>query len=117
MILPTLCQICPLSPGAHLILSVEKIEVLCYIYNTLFRWWTALLEGEAPIDPKSIESVLPMNELQDEEQMKLHELMFNQEQKLKGLPTSEEQVIKFALLELKISKFIYHTLTLTAKNS
>ena len=51
-----------------------------------------MLEGETPIDPKSIESVIPMSDLQDEEQMKVEEMMWNQEQKEKGLPTSDDQV-------------------------
>jgi len=70
-----------LQPGEAIYIWLQKVKD---------KWWTALLENEKPIDPKSIDAVRPMEDLAEDEQMKIQELMWNEEQKRKGLPTSDE---------------------------
>jgi len=77
-----------LSPGESINIWLQKEKE---------RWWTALIEGEEPIDIKNIEAVRPMEELSEEEQMKIQELMWNQERKQQGLPTSDEMKMRSTL--------------------
>ncbi|CAG7836195.1 unnamed protein product, partial [Allacma fusca] len=70
-----------LTPGEAIYIWLQKAQE---------KWWTALIEGEEPIDMKDIEPVRPMEDLPEDEQQKIQELMWNHEQKQKGLPTSDE---------------------------
>ncbi|XP_022080537.1 nudC domain-containing protein 3-like isoform X2 [Acanthaster planci] len=70
-----------LHPGNYVQISLEKLKQ---------TWWHAVVEGEPPIDNKSINNVQNVNEMDEEAQQEYERVMFDMEQKRQGKPTSKE---------------------------
>ncbi|XP_038069579.1 nudC domain-containing protein 3-like isoform X2 [Patiria miniata] len=70
-----------LHPGHYVQLSLEKQKE---------TWWRAIVEGEPPIDNKSIDNVQNVSEMDEEAQQDYRRVMFDMEQKRLGKPTSKE---------------------------
>ncbi|XP_071960665.1 nudC domain-containing protein 3-like [Antedon mediterranea] len=70
-----------LIPGECVQLNLEK---------RIETWWHAALQGEAELDPKSINNSQSMNELDEDDKQGFRQAMFDFEQKQQGKPTSKE---------------------------
>ncbi|GAB6026693.1 hypothetical protein CHUAL_013204 [Chamberlinius hualienensis] len=71
-----------LVPGEHIHINLGKCEE---------RWWTSVLVDDPKIDVTTINSEMPIEDIDEEDQAKIEEMMYNQMQKQMGKPTTEEK--------------------------
>ena len=70
--------------------TIESGVCMVTLVKVKQTWWKSVVEGEAEIDTKKVDSVRGIQEYDDETQAGIRKLMFDQDQKRKGLPTSDE---------------------------